>query len=438
MAKVMTKTVSPVLPARTEVVPGRYPHCPGGERPTYSFKSAPRVPWNPNRKKFRPPDEVPPPIPYGNMMYDRRVVRGPAFMQHPVATIGQESQAARQAEARRRAMARRKAQSHRSRALRLRLGTPPPVEGRKHEDVQTDLYLEEIFDHPVEMSIGTQTDYFIDRPPSPKYIPCKTGVDVSTQIYPGELFHFDTEVRPILEVLVGKTMEQSLMEVLEEDELAALREQQRIYKEAKDAEVAEQQRLEEQERRNKEEMEARVREQEEAVFYQKETEDRVAASVITTGYIADLLPSVLTGLKEAGYLYDDIKEDVDEDFMEWLLSEVKTEMKRVVEDRDFLLDMVKEIIETRAELYRATGAEEDSKIGHLSEEEVDEPMTPREVVEEEETPEEEVPEPKAAPVEEPPVGEEAAVEEVHMSRSATSSQIDWNQVTETVSNKLRL
>lgn len=43
-----------------------------------------------------------------------------------------------------------------------------------------------------------------------------------------QLFNFDLEVRPILEVLVGKTMEQALLEVAEEEELAALREQQVI------------------------------------------------------------------------------------------------------------------------------------------------------------------------------------------------------------------
>lgn len=42
-----------------------------------------------------------------------------------------------------------------------------------------------------------------------------------------QLFHFDTEVQSILEVLVGKTIEQALVEVMEEDELAAIREQQR-------------------------------------------------------------------------------------------------------------------------------------------------------------------------------------------------------------------
>ena len=41
-----------------------------------------------------------------------------------------------------------------------------------------------------------------------------------------QLFDFDIEVRPILEVLVGKTVEQALLEVMEEEELASLRAQQ--------------------------------------------------------------------------------------------------------------------------------------------------------------------------------------------------------------------
>ena len=68
-----------------------------------------------------------------------------------------------------------------------------------------------------------------------------------------QLFDFDVEVKPILEVLVGKTVEQSLLEVMEEEELANLRQQQRAFEELRNAELAEQQRLEEQDRRLREE-----------------------------------------------------------------------------------------------------------------------------------------------------------------------------------------
>ncbi len=89
--------------------------------------------------------------------------------------------------------------------------------------MQTDLYLEELSDKVPEAIAQTQTDNFLNRAPSPLYIPQKSGTDVATQILGGELFDFDYEVVPILEVLVGKTLEQALMEVNEEEEIAVLR-----------------------------------------------------------------------------------------------------------------------------------------------------------------------------------------------------------------------
>lgn len=68
-----------------------------------------------------------------------------------------------------------------------------------------------------------------------------------------KLFDFDLEVKPMLEVLVGKTIEQSLLEVMEEEELANLRAHQRAREELRHVELAEVQRLEERERRHREE-----------------------------------------------------------------------------------------------------------------------------------------------------------------------------------------
>jgi hypothetical protein len=65
--------------------------------------------------------------------------------------------------------------------------SPEPVEGRKHIDVQTELYLEELSDRVEEADVETQTDAFLGRPPSPLYIPAKTGIDVATQILEGEV-----------------------------------------------------------------------------------------------------------------------------------------------------------------------------------------------------------------------------------------------------------
>lgn len=50
---------------------------------------------------------------------------------------------------------------------------------------------QELFDKGEEMSVGVQTELFVDRPPTPLYAPAKTGADAHTQIYPGDVrLHF--------------------------------------------------------------------------------------------------------------------------------------------------------------------------------------------------------------------------------------------------------
>ena len=65
--------------------------------------------------------------------------------------------------------------------------TPEPVAGRRHTDVQTELYLEEITDRVEETEISTQTDAFLDRPATPLFVPAKTGMDAATQIEDGDV-----------------------------------------------------------------------------------------------------------------------------------------------------------------------------------------------------------------------------------------------------------
>ena len=57
------------------------------------------------------------------------------------------------------------------------------------------------------------------RPATPAYIAKKTGIDKITQIEDYDLFDYDREVQPILNVLLSKTVEQALLEVEEETEI---------------------------------------------------------------------------------------------------------------------------------------------------------------------------------------------------------------------------
>lgn len=72
----------------------------------------------------------------------------------------------------------------------------------------------------------TQTDELTSLPPPQAYVPLKTGVDQYTQVVDvDELFNFDEESAPVVEVIIQKTLEQALVEVNHEEELIALQKQ---------------------------------------------------------------------------------------------------------------------------------------------------------------------------------------------------------------------
>lgn len=104
----------------------------------------------------------------------------------------------------------------------------------------------QLFSRPSEVEQSCQTDLFLQRPVTPHYVPVKNGVDVSTFI-DNELFDFDLEVQPVLENIIGRTLQQALTEVIHEEEIADLREQQQKILASREAELHELRRLEEQE-----------------------------------------------------------------------------------------------------------------------------------------------------------------------------------------------
>lgn len=48
------------------------------------------------------------------------------------------------------------------------------------------MYLEELTDVVPEADTTTQTDAFLDRPPTPQFVPTKLGTDAATQVEQGE------------------------------------------------------------------------------------------------------------------------------------------------------------------------------------------------------------------------------------------------------------
>ncbi|NXN50518.1 RSPH3 protein, partial [Rynchops niger] len=331
------------------MLPARQTEVAAAPAVPYSYCSRPRA--LPARPKYRaPPDSAEPekePVRYANLMYDRRVVRGNTYALQvvPVSTQPSPLEIQRQREARKKALARKRAKEQ------MQPRTPEPVEGREHIHVQTELYLEEISERIIEVDTECQTDAFLDRPATPLFIPAKTGKDVATQIEEGELFDFDIEVKPILEVLIGKTVEQALLEVMEEEELAYLRARQHAYAELRNAELAEAQRLEEQDRRYREEKERRKRQHMQMLQKQKETTEKIAARAFAQHYLADLIPSVFNNLRDSGFFYDPIERDIETEFLPWLMTEVEETLERKVLGRTMLDSLICTVVGKRLDAF---------------------------------------------------------------------------------------
>ncbi|XP_037944988.1 uncharacterized protein LOC119677625 [Teleopsis dalmanni] len=293
-----------------------------------------------NRRSKR---EVPPPCePFKNVMVDKRVCRGSNFAQALMEDIDPFDKPAN--------LRRRKLiTSVINRKPRGVIGTPPPVKGRKHEVIQTEKYLEELFTRPVEMSIQTQTDLFLEKPLEPPYRPTKVGIDAATEIGDGELFHFDAEAQPIIEILVDSCIEQSMLEVAHEQELEAMRKKQEEYLAKREAELAELRRLEAQEMRLQAEKERRLRQEKLAKEMENEVQKGVTAAKLLQGHIAGILPEVLENLEPAT---DAIKkEQLMNSICPWLTKEVAEEVGQIVDSREILTAIIQEIIKHRACVY---------------------------------------------------------------------------------------
>ena len=111
--------------------------------------------------------------------------------------------------------------------------------GKQNIDIQTDQFVAELTDKAPVYEIGVQTEFKIERPPTPHKMPRIRGVSRKTLVEDNELFLFDDEVEPILSVLCGKTLEQARMEVLEEEELSVMKKAQQNFKESDDRDAFE-------------------------------------------------------------------------------------------------------------------------------------------------------------------------------------------------------
>lgn len=247
----------------------------------------------------------------GNLMNDPRVIRGSTY----AAKGGNELSKSKSG--------RNDPPLSKKKTYTKRGSTPPPVEGRSHMDMQTDDFLEELTDRPIEIDQETQTQPYMDRPASPLFVRACTGQDMETQILPGDLFDFDLEVEPLLEVLVGKSIHVAMLELMQEEELEAIRLQQEEFENIRNVELAEIQRLEAESRRRSQEKERRVAQERKRVAEKRALEEKITARSFAHSYLGDLHNNVFDQLQSEGLFYDPVHKEIEDIFMADLVSEIK-------------------------------------------------------------------------------------------------------------------
>ena len=135
-------------------------------------------------------------------------------------------------------------------------------------------------------------------------------MDAVTQILPGDLFDFDFEVAPLLDVLVGRTLEQAVAEVAQEAELAAIRGRRAEFEAVRSAELAEVQRMESEVKRRYAEKSRRLEQERERLAREASVRQKIAAAAFARSYLTAMRRNVFAALHKSGHFYDPLKRDI--------------------------------------------------------------------------------------------------------------------------------
>ena len=144
--------------------------------------------------------------------------------------------------------------------------------------------------------------FFEDRPQTPKYIPPPKGKDEETQIIDGELFDFEMEVRPILEILVGRSVIQAQYELIEEYERDEYLNHKKNYERKREFELNKLQRTEDKYIRQEEEKQRRFKQKEQRKINDIIMQKKLMSNVFSKHFLKNLKGNTFRHLQERGFL----------------------------------------------------------------------------------------------------------------------------------------
>eukprot|EP00744_Colponema_vietnamica_P008974 GILI01012779.1.p1 GENE.GILI01012779.1~~GILI01012779.1.p1 ORF type:complete len:449 (-),score=121.42 GILI01012779.1:14-1360(-) len=327
--------------------------APGGVPATYTYSSKPKAVTA--RKKYRDPNEsFQDDANAINIMYDKRVFRGNTYRIAPGAgapadapdMMTMKEKMLRQQAATREKHARIQAEKDAIYTVQV-----PPS---KRVEVDLTPYLVEQSTPVPEKVVETQTDEFLPRPPTPPYVPKKTGIDAYTQIEEGELFDFDLEVEPIVDVLVFKTLEQSLLEVEEEEELRAMREYKAAYAKRVKQDKEKVSRMEKKEKELYDKIQARMAKERIRVEEEKAVLTKLAAFRSAHNYLSGVTDSAVKDLSEGGFFASQESLLVETHFFPWLFKQVESNLRSLEGLRDTVDSLISVAVEQPRLAYQET------------------------------------------------------------------------------------
>ena len=323
------------------------------------FSAMPRV--VDSRPKFRDP--------YGqayeyipqNIMHDRRIARGStnASMVIPAGNHPDAIFLEKKKEQQRRVQLAQDEDIRRRQELEAQrdIKTPEPLPGRVNLDVQTEPFIENLTDKPTEFEIGVQSDFYIDRPPTPLFTPVKIGEDAETQVekemLDEDVYDFNDIVEPILSVMCYNTIEQAQMEVYEEHEFNYIDTRRKEFERIRNLKLVEAQRLEAAENRKKQEMERRRNQVKAKMINKISGHQKYTSRQIAKKYLANLCDDTLNLLEDHGTLVESLPGFLHEQAVPWIYEQTM----RFLNEEDLIEENMEELVD-EAIMYPARAHQE--------------------------------------------------------------------------------
>ena len=181
-----------------------------------------------------------------------------------------------------------------------------PKPERVHEGIDIFKNLIEEEKKIVTVDLGIQSDEieYDEIENDKKFLPQKLGKDVGTQILDDDLFDFDRDVQSLLTVIVGKTLEQSMLELEQEEEIENLREAKLMYSKKKNEDTKRIKNLEDREIQKKYNNDAKKDHRKQIRERRKKTQKELISRVISKTYLRDLIKNSYNDLIFRGQFRD--------------------------------------------------------------------------------------------------------------------------------------